>query len=67
MLCKYYGYYPFYGVKSDYNQEQRDKIEWKIANPMEQLSGTFNPTPLHGEIELLEWYKKSPYIHIANQ
>lgn len=56
----------FYGDKcSDYSntrlEELKDvnKLEWKIMNPMEQLTGTFNPETIE---DLEEWFRKSPLI-----
>jgi len=42
-----------------------EDIVWKTNNPMEQLSGTFYPEPIMGDI--LEWYSRSPFMVIIQQ
>jgi hypothetical protein len=58
-------------MNSDHTQESIETLQvemqavsniiWKEQNPMEQLTGTFLPTPISRSREgMLEWYKSSP-------
>lgn len=42
------------------DEKEIDNLEWTTINPMQQLSNTFYPQPVHEE--LITWYKQSPFV-----
>lgn len=62
ILAKYYGFFPMREKTSDYNSCAAEKEPvWKEQNPMEQLTSSFNPTPLGNAADLVDWFKRSPF------
>lgn len=61
VLAYAYSFYnPPHKWVSDYSLEKiTTDIIWKEQNPMEQLSGTFNPDPIK---DIREWYSTSQFI-----
>jgi len=79
VLANYYGFFVHNNYIHDYEVHDTEKvirlklnsnaikyidsISMKEQNPMEQVSGTFFPEPIHTPEDLITWYESSPLVY----